>query len=243
MWSVYRQGRTIAQSDPTEPDTHETLAALEAVRSRQGDVYVISSVDWSEPLPRSTWSAHLDRTRLGLDALAFMTETRTEIATPVRAIASNESAPEAMQSFLRQGSGARTFELRVGKATTKVVQIGDPPVECEIHRGTSLVPVEPNPGEDRALAIANGIASWMVENIDASGRLPYPTLSRDHAGQNARRPCMDHQQQREPAMDNNEAQRKIGALKAIIQDADARAQLGLGKPRCQGELFQGARVR
>ena len=173
VWTVRRQGRTIAESDTTRAETNETLAALSAVRSRQGDVYVISSLDWSEPLPRSAWSTHLDRARLGLEAIAFVTETRTEIVTPERAIAWNQSAPEALQAFLHQGIGARTFELRAANATTRLVQIGDPPLETEIFRGTSLVPVEPDPGEDRALTIATGIASWMLENIDPGGRLPY----------------------------------------------------------------------
>ena len=173
VWSVRRQGRTIAESDPTQPDTTRTLQALQAFKQRPGDIFTVSELDWSDPIPRASWNEHLTRERLGLVAIAFSTENRTEVITPDRSIAWNETFPEALQAFLERGPGARTFEIRIATATTRLVRKGSPPVDADLHRGTSLVPLEPEPDENRPLAIATGIATWMMENLDADGRLPY----------------------------------------------------------------------
>ena len=173
VWSLRRSGRAVAQSDPNLTDPDACLEALRAGPARQGDVYVVSSLEWSEQLPRETWTAQLNRDHLGLLAFAFVTENRTELITPERSIACNQAPHDALQTFLQQGTGGRQFDLHSARATTRIVQIGQPPREAELHRGTSLVALAPEPDENRAFAIAAGIADWMTRNLSASGELPY----------------------------------------------------------------------
>ena len=172
-WSVRRQGAIVAESDPNDPDTQRTLDALKAVASQPGDIFVVSQLEWSEPLPRHTWPEHLGPERQGAVALAFVTENRCSIVTPEHTITTNESYPAALNRYLEQGIGARSFEIRIAETKTKLVRTGGPSLEAEIHRGTSLVPLEPDADESRALTIAAGIASWMKTNLDANGQLPY----------------------------------------------------------------------
>ena len=188
-WSVRRQGVLVAESDPNEPDTQRTLDALQAVASRPGDIFVVSELNWCDPLPRDTWLEHLGPEHQGTIALAFVTEHRCSVVTPDHTIATNESYPEALHRYLEQGIGARSFEIRFAETKTKLVRTGDPALETEIHRGTNLVPLEPDPGENRALTIATGIAMWFANNVDAAGRLPYlwntSEENPDHSSDNA----------------------------------------------------------
>ena len=181
VWSLRRHGRTVAQSAPTATDPEATLAALRATPARQGDVYIVSSLEWSDPLPRDTWSKHLDRENQGLIALAFLTEDETTVITPERSIAWNEAPHEALQHFLERGMGARSFDLRIANCSTKIVRTGQPAIEADLHRGTTPVPLAPEPGENRALTIATGIASWMLRNLTPSGELPYLWLTSEEA--------------------------------------------------------------
>ena len=181
VWSLRRHGRTVAQSAPNATDPEATLAALRATPARVGDTHIVSSLDWSDPLPRDTWSKHLDRENQGLIALAFLTEDETRVITPERSIAWNEPPHQALQHFLERGIGTRSFDLRIARSTTTLVQTGHPTIESELHRGTTPVPLAPEPGEDRALTIATGIASWMLRNLTPSGELPYLWLTSEEA--------------------------------------------------------------
>ena len=181
VWSLRRHGRTVAQSAPNATDPEATLAALRATPARVGDTHIVSSLDWSDPLPRDTWSKHLDRENQGLIALAFLTEDETRVITPERSIAWNEPPHQALQHFLERGIGTRSFDLRTARSTTTLVQTGHPTIESELHRGTTPVPLAPEPGEDRALTIATGIASWMLRNLTPNGELPYLWLTSEEA--------------------------------------------------------------
>ena len=57
VWSIRRGGRTIAESDPTQTDHDACLAALRAAPGCQGDIYLVTSLEWSESLKRETWTA------------------------------------------------------------------------------------------------------------------------------------------------------------------------------------------
>ena len=109
----------------------------------------------------------------GKTALAFITENRTEIVAPEHTIARNQAFPAALQRFLGKGIGAHSFELRIATTTTKLVRTSTPAIEAPLCRGSSLVPTETQADENRALALATGIASWMTANMDREGRLPY----------------------------------------------------------------------
>ena len=157
-WSVRRHGVLVAESDPNEPDTQRTLDALQAVASRPGDTFVVSSLEWSEPVRREEWTTLLQSTNQGTIGVAFTTEHGSEIIAPERTIAWNETLPQALQRFLEKGLGGRYLELRTAKSETKLVRTGEPTLEAELYRGTSLVPLEPEQRENRALTIATGIA-------------------------------------------------------------------------------------
>ena len=188
-WSVRRHGVLVAESDPNEPDTQRTLDALQAVASRPGDTFVVSSLEWSEPVRREEWTTLLQSTNQGTIGVAFTTEHGSEIIAPERTIAWNETLPQALQRFLKKGLGGRYLELRTAKSETKLVRTGEPTLEAELYRGTSLVPLEPEQRENRALTIATGIAMWFANNVDAAGRLPYlwntSEENPDHSSDNA----------------------------------------------------------
>ena len=172
-WSVRRNGRLVAESDPSKTDTDAILRSLESFQALDGDVFVVSSLAWQPPPERSEYDEHLGAEGHGNTALAFITENRTEIVAPEHTIARNQPFPAALHRFLAKGIGAHSFELRFATTATKLVRIGNPPVEAPLCRGASLVPTEPEPGENRPLALAGGIASWMTANMDSDGRLPY----------------------------------------------------------------------
>ena len=172
-WSVRRAGRLVAESDPYETETSAILAALENFQASQGDVLVVSSLHWQPPPERSEYDQHLGPEGHGRTALAFITENRTEIVAPEHTIARNQAFPAALQRFLAKGIGAHSFELRYASTETKLVKTGTAPVEAPLCHGTSLVPVEPEHNENRALALATGIANWMMANMDPEGGLPY----------------------------------------------------------------------
>ena len=172
-WSVRRNGRLVAESDPSQTTTDAILRSLENFHARDGDVFVVSSLDWLPPPEPGEHEEHLGPDGHGSTALAFITENRTELVVPEHTIARNQSFPAALQRFLGKGIGAHSFELRYAATETKLVKTGNPPVEAPLRRGTSMVPVEPEADENRALALATGIASWMMANMAPEGRLPY----------------------------------------------------------------------
>ena len=188
-WSVRREGRTIAESDPEDPDLTRTLAALQRVEAAPGDTYVVSTLEWSEPLPREEWTNLLASEARGTIGVSFTTEHSSEVITPERTIAWNETLPTALHRFLEKGLGGRFLEIRTAKSKTKLVRTGEPTLEAELYRGSSLVPLEPAKGENRALTIATGIAMWFANNVDAAGRLPYlwdtSEENPDHSSDNA----------------------------------------------------------
>ena len=172
-WSVRRDGRLVAECDPLQTETAAILRSLENFQALDGDVFVVSSLEWQPPPERSEYDTHLGPEGHGKTALAFITENRTEIVAPEHTIARNQAFPAALQRFLSKGIGAHSFELRVATTTTKLVRTSTPAVEAPLCRGSSLVPTEGQAEENRALALATGIASWMTANMDREGRLPY----------------------------------------------------------------------
>lgn len=172
-WTLRREGRTIDESDPTDPDPANAMDTLENVHAVPGDSFVITSLEWSDPVPREQWTSLLTGTAQGTIAIALTTEHGSDVTTPERTIAWNEPLPAALHRFLEKGAGARCLELRSAKTETRLVRPGEPTLDAELYRGSSLVPPEPEHGEDRALTIATGIAMWMANNVDPDGRLPY----------------------------------------------------------------------
>ena len=170
-------------------DLTRTLAALQRVEAAPGDTYVVSTLEWSEPLPREEWTNLLASEARGTIGVSFTTEHSSEVITPERTIAWNETLPTALHQFLEKGLGGRFLEIRTAKSNTKLVRTGEPTLEAELYRGSSLVPLEPANGENRVITIATGIAMWFANNVDAAGRLPYlwntSEENPDHSSDNA----------------------------------------------------------
>ena len=100
-----------------------------------------------------------------------------ERLAPTRMLAQNLGFRRALERFqegrkltpeaFRERGRVRAFAAR------QLLISGDGREAVELFRGQTIVAPEPGAGGDRAAALADGIAAWMLANLGPDGSLPY----------------------------------------------------------------------
>jgi len=172
-YCVRRNGTPLQRGWTDEQDPVQIAAHTGAVRDDVVEVCVTGAAQEVSPSRFSQSFYNRARGLVGIELEYLGARARR---APTQMIANNLSFDRARERFLAEhGITGSEFNsngrLWTFPARQYLVEVGGG-VE-ELVRGSTVVPANPPTGEDRPVALADGLGAWMLANLAADGGLPY----------------------------------------------------------------------